>query len=197
MNNYIPADKLLAEIQRRKQQDITIRERSILIDIETAITALQQEQPDNEDIDKVAQELYEHLYELKRRNNVPTNLYDKQEIINLWKAGIEYAYNHPKQEQADVELEEEITRWLEKGDITDTRFDNYDDSDIERTARHFFELGLGAGREKSNGVDGVVHHALKSHWIVTNKNKLAAILKAFPEGAEVELFITAKKEKSK
>ena len=193
MNNYIPADKLLAEIQRRKQQDITIRERSILIDIETAITALQQERPDNEDIDNVAQELYEHLYELKRRNNVPTNLYDRQEIINLWKAGIEYAYNHPKQEQAGVELEGEITRWLEKGDITDTRFDNYDDSDIERTARHFFELGLSAGGEKTNGVDGVVHHALKSDWIVTDKNKLAAILKAFPEGAEVELFVCAKK----
>ena len=59
----------------------------------------EQEQPDNEDIDKVAQELYEHLYELKRRNNVPTNLYDKQEIIALWKAGIEYGRNHPKQEQ--------------------------------------------------------------------------------------------------
>lgn len=43
MSNYIPADKLLAEIQRRKQQDITIRERSILIDIETAIESLQRE----------------------------------------------------------------------------------------------------------------------------------------------------------
>ena len=59
----------------------------------------QQEQPDNEDIDKVAQELYEHLYELKRRNNLPTNLFDKQEIIHLWKAGIEYGRNHPKQKQ--------------------------------------------------------------------------------------------------
>lgn len=48
-------------------------------------------------------------------------------------------------------------------------------------------------REQPDGVNGVVHHALKSHWIVTDKNKLAAILKAFPEGAEVELFITAKK----
>ena len=63
---------------------------------------VEQEQPDNEDIDKVAQELYEHLYELKRRNNVPTNLYDKQEIIDLWKAGIEYGRNHPRQEQPEV-----------------------------------------------------------------------------------------------
>ena len=42
---YIDAEKLLAEIQRRKRQNTTIRERSILIDIETAIVALQQEQP--------------------------------------------------------------------------------------------------------------------------------------------------------
>lgn len=51
-------------------------------------------------------------------------------------------------------------------------------------------------REQSDGVNGVIHHALKSHWIVTDKNQLAAILKAFPEGAEVELFVCAKKEKN-
>ena len=63
--------------------------------------SLKHEQPDNEDIDKVAQELYEHLYELKRRNSVQTNLYDKQEIIDLWKAGIEYGRNHPKKDQPE------------------------------------------------------------------------------------------------
>lgn len=73
---------------------------------EQFIDSLQQEMPDNEDIDKVAQELYEHLYELKRRNNVPTNLYDKQEIIDLWKAGIVYGRSHPKQEQPEVECED-------------------------------------------------------------------------------------------
>ena len=61
----------------------------------------EHEQPDNEDIDMVAQELYEHLYELKRRNNIPTNLYDKQQIIDLWKAGVEYGRNHPRQEQQE------------------------------------------------------------------------------------------------
>lgn len=43
--------------------------------------------------------------------------------------------------EPDKSLEEEITRWLNEGDITDTRFDDYDDSDIERTARHFAEWG--------------------------------------------------------
>ena len=45
---YIHADKLIAEIERRKKQDTTMRERNILIDIETAIASLQQEQPEVE-----------------------------------------------------------------------------------------------------------------------------------------------------
>ncbi len=101
----IDADKLLAEIERRLQENA---DKALVFgaafagrtaednDIKNIITSLQQEQPDNEDIDKVAQELYEHLYELKRRNNIPTNLYNKQEIIELWKAGIQYGRNHPE-----------------------------------------------------------------------------------------------------
>lgn len=64
--------------------------------------------------------------------------------------------------------------------------------DVSYTARKFYELGLNAVKEKTNRVDGVVHHTLKSHWIVADKNKLSAILKGFPEGEEVELFICAK-----
>lgn len=107
MRKYIDAEKLIAEIERLKEEtNIGICEYDkgeengrfeVLNHLLSTITSLQQEQPDNEDIDKVAQELYEHLYELKRRNNVPTNLYEKKEIINLWKAGVEYGRNHPKQ----------------------------------------------------------------------------------------------------
>jgi len=46
-----------------------------------------------------------------------------------------------------VDLESEIKSWISNGDITDTRYDNYDDGDIERTAKHFFELGLKAKGE--------------------------------------------------
>jgi len=53
-----------------------------------------------------------------------------------------------QQEQPEVDLEKEITKWIDSGDITDTRFDDYDDSDIERTARHFYELGLNARKEE-------------------------------------------------
>ena len=40
-----------------------------------------------------------------------------------------------------TKLDEEINGWLEHGEITDTRYDDYDDNDIEATARHFYELG--------------------------------------------------------
>ena len=115
----------------------------------------QQEQTDNEDIDKVAQELYEHLYELKRRNNVPTNLYDKQEIIDLWKAGIVYGRSHPKQEQPDVDLEAEIEmEWdsfnkhlaeygEESEDVVWLNWHSFND-----VARHFYRLRLSARKEK-------------------------------------------------
>ena len=115
---YIDADKLKARIERQiesaaQKADISCsvddfenekkydNERDVLERLLGLVSSLQQEQPNNEDVDKVAQELYEHLHELKRRNNIPTNLYDKQEIIDLWKAGIEYERNHPKQEQPD------------------------------------------------------------------------------------------------
>lgn len=42
----------------------------------------------------------------------------------------------------EVNLDSEIKNWLGNGDITDIRYDDYDDIDIERTAKHFFELGL-------------------------------------------------------
>lgn len=49
-------------------------------------------------------------------------------------------------------------------------------------------------QEKTNGTGGIVHHALDAHWIMTDKEQLDTILREFPEGAEVELFICAKKE---
>ncbi len=49
-------------------------------------------------------------------------------------------------------------------------------------------------QEQAKGIDGVVHHAACAHWIVTDHKKLATVLKEFPEGTEVELFIFARKE---
>ena len=149
---YIDAEKLIAEIERRMEDcklpdgrfptTTNIVRYEELSCLRNFITSLQQEQPDNEDIDKVAQELYEHLYELKRRNNVPTNLYEKQEIIDLWKAGIEYAYNHPKQGQPMPDSTKLIELWQEDKEMLKEK-DFRDDP--WRLAYNAFMYGFGRG----------------------------------------------------
>ena len=169
---YIDAEKLIAEIERLKNQ--TERRLDNIVPIRRKDTMDEEQLAKIELRDKVDKAYL---------NGVLITLGDILSFINSL-----------QQEQPEVDFEEEWDKfedWMEsynRGDYPTC----YSPKQI---ARHFFELGLSAGMEKSNGVDGVVHHALKSHWIVTDKNKLAAILKAFPEGAEVELFICAKKEK--
>ena len=136
MAKYIDAEKLITNLERQNVDKKVIEPLIRIID------SLTQEQPDNEDIDKVAQELYEHLYELKRRNNVPTNLYDKQEIIALWKAGIEYAYNHPKQEQPMPDSTKLIELWHEDKEMLKEK-DFRDDP--WRLAYNAFMCGFGRG----------------------------------------------------
>ena len=41
----------------------------------------------------------------------------------------------------DEQLEIKINDWLEHGNITDTRYDSYDDRDIRQTAAYFYRLG--------------------------------------------------------
>lgn len=64
MSKYIDAEKLLAEIERRKKQDVTFRERNILIDIEMAIAALQQEQPKVELEEEIENQIHNVFYDL-------------------------------------------------------------------------------------------------------------------------------------
>ena len=63
---YIDADKLIAEIERFSATEYggdtlgdDVANSALNYVLEEIIPSLQQEQPDNEDIDKVAQELYE------------------------------------------------------------------------------------------------------------------------------------------
>ena len=53
-------------------------------------------------------------------------------------------------EVKEVDLEKEIKSWLDRGHITDTRYDDYDDNDIESTAKHFFELGMQQSKNDNN-----------------------------------------------
>ena len=88
-----------------------------------------------------ADKLIERLEEMKRAeyencggvNSKTGVLQEVQELIST--------LQQEQPELPGVELEEEITRWLGEGDITDTRFEEYGDSDIEQTARHFAEWG--------------------------------------------------------
>ena len=49
-----------------------------------------------------------------------------------------------QEESTEVDLEEEITNWLDPDGITDPTCYSYSAGDMEVTARHFFELGLKA-----------------------------------------------------
>lgn len=44
-------------------------------------------------------------------------------------------------------------------------------------------------------VDGEVHHVLNCHYLTTDDVQLSARLREFPEGAKVDIFIIAKKDK--
>ena len=61
-------------------------------------------------------------------------------------------------EVKEIDLEKKIKSWLNNGNITDTRYDDYDDGDIESTAKHFFELGLKA----SNPITTITKENLES-----------------------------------
>ena len=50
-------------------------------------------------------------------------------------------------------------------------------------------------KQEQSGVAGVVHHALNTHWVVTDKERVATVLKAFPEGAKVKMIIVGEEEK--
>ena len=49
-------------------------------------------------------------------------------------------------------------------------------------------------QEQPEGIEGVVHHYANVHYIVTNQEQLNARLKDFEDGAEVRVFINARKE---
>ena len=76
-----------------------------------------------------------------------------------------------QQEQSEVELEKEIYKWIAEGDITDIRFGDYDDLDIERTARHFYELGFNARKPMWHSIAEETPTDYGSEVIVACRNK--------------------------
>ena len=135
----IPKKDLIAMLQRSSDYD--------LIDIEDFIASIQQEQP------KGNLEYWLEHFGMPKENidNCITQIaqgYGACRYLEGIQHGAEAVNELAKQVQPEVDLEKEITKWMEAGDITDTRFDDYGDSDIEITARHFYELGLNARKEE-------------------------------------------------
>ena len=152
MSKYIDADKLIAEIEKWRDKAKENYNKSTysmgrcdaLAEFRNHIISLQQDQPNK----------YETALEKAREWMPNVNQGGHAILIDIFPElgeGLDPRYGSSKQEQSEMGLKEEITRWLSDGDITDTRFDDYDDSDIERTARHFAEWGathLNARKEK-------------------------------------------------
>jgi len=146
MNNYIPADKLLAEIQRRKQQDITIRERGVLVDIETAIASLQREK--SSDWSAEDEEMLDAMIDI-----VANSLYEPlcpREGMLAWLNAIR-SRTLTNNEQTEAGLEEEIERII-KNEDSFMKF-QVKEQLIKYVARHFAEWGATHlyKKEKSNG----------------------------------------------
>lgn len=120
---YIDADKLLTEIQRRKKQDTTIRERSILIDIETAIASLQQ---DKDVLELCSQSWWEDRGWIMIPPNVTLEGIDV--LLKQVKKKLQ-------QEQSEVDLEKEIKNYLA------TKCAGDDEPSVSEIARHFAEWG--------------------------------------------------------
>ena len=94
---YIDAEKLLAEIERRKKQDVTFRERSILIDIETAITFLQQEFPDADlaaEVDKYLVDNYTNDTDVDTPFLERMFSHDRNDLVKFARHFAEWGANH-------------------------------------------------------------------------------------------------------
>lgn len=79
------------------------------------------------------------LADVAADNNLHNVLEANELLIRQYTSLLNFLYTL---EVKEADLEEEIKSWLDHGHITDTRYGNYDDNDIESTAKHFFELGL-------------------------------------------------------
>ena len=52
-------------------------------------------------------------------------------------------------------------------------------------------------QQEQQAVEGVVHHVMNAHYIVTNQEQLNARLREIPEGTKVNILICEAEEESK
>ena len=152
MSKYIDAEKLLSEIERRKKQDTTIRERSILIDIETAIASLQQEQP----FPRWIHANYSDKPEIRHSPSGDSYLQNGSYMIwlsdleTLPKDGTDLTNPGPQQPEMDWEKVfaheyaiYNLPTFIIASIVNGTELIDF----IYKTARHFYELGFNARKD--------------------------------------------------
>ena len=92
-----------------------------------------QEQPVSEDVEMEIKETELEYQQRSERGEYPASI---ESIARHF-----YELGRQSKPKVCEGLEEEIKRWLKEGEITDTRYDDYGDNDIEATARHFAQWG--------------------------------------------------------
>jgi len=81
--------------------------------------------------------------------NLVTKTYEEQVAFNNALAMVVEIIDSLQQEQPEVDLEKEIDKWFDSmGEAWEDG--EWSTNDIKSTARHFFELGLNARKEKQD-----------------------------------------------
>ena len=148
MNNYIHADKLLAEIESRMGDcklpngnfptPTSVVRYEELSCLRNFVASLKQGQPPlPHNVDEAAKE--------HTRYYIPFDQCDSRDIIRTFKAGAEWMARQFPQGQVEEGLEKEIERIIKD----EERFMKFQVKEqlIKYIARHFYELGLNAGKK--------------------------------------------------
>ena len=149
MSKYIPAEKLIAEIERQmgllpKEQGISINldwARNTLVSLHQFITSLQQEQPE---VDLVA-ELKHHI-STTPKEQLEKEWKELEPWGNIGPTVQEFLYG----KQPEVDLEKEIEEWWQNW-VSPPRneYAVFNKEEFINIVRHFYELGLNARKEET------------------------------------------------
>ena len=157
---YIDAEKLKAEIERRKRFYERTQERlhqddpefstsyaiaSALKELRSFIISLQQKQPETPSGEEVMNMCNQILIDWVKEGKTPEEREQREQAhIRFFELYDEYM-----QEQQEGDLEKEIEQWFDLSGISEA-WENgeWSTNDIRSTARHFYELGLKAIKEE-------------------------------------------------
>lgn len=157
MKRYIDAEKLKAEIERLKYKYPSWQLKLAMDDLCDFITSLQQEQPELSGYDKALLEVKSKVDKIYEETSIGLNEYDSglyngiaetcMKLRGFIKARLGF------DEQPEVDLDNEISRFIRtyfnKPDYEEDFIAEVDwEKSMKECARHFYELGKTASKEK-------------------------------------------------